>query len=251
MIDMTVNNIFKFLDNKYPTSTACDFDNVGLLVGNPENEVKKVLISLDCTKKTVNLANELGCELIITHHPVIFGPIKRVVAGDIPYELIRNNTSVISMHTNLDMGDGGVNDSLCAALGLKKIEAVTAEDGYVLKSGNISPIAADKLAKKITKALGFGVRYADGGRPIEKVLVCSGSGGDFIGEAINRGFDALVTADVKHHQFLMAADNGISLFDGGHFATEDIIIEHLSTLLQNKFPEISFICDHSTDIKYV
>lgn len=246
-----VNDIFKFLNELYPTQTACDFDNPGMLIGDGEAEVTKALISLDCTLDTVEKANAMECQLIITHHPVIFSPLKNITAGTVAYALIRNGISVISMHTNLDTGSGGVNDCLCKALELENITAYTAEDGYLLKYGIIPPISAKDFAQKIKLTLSGTVKYVDGGRKIKKVLVCSGSGGDFLNEAIKGGFDALVTADVKHHLFLTAKDNGISLFDAGHFNTEDVVIEPLQEILQKNLTNVSFVTDHTSYISYV
>lgn len=247
---MTVKNIFEFLNCLYPESLACSFDNVGLLVGDGETEVSKALISLDCTLDTVKKAVKNGCELIITHHPVIFEPLKKLCSGSIQYELVKNGISVISMHTNLDVADGGVNDCLCNALGLQNVKSVTADDGYILKMGSISPVSADKLAEHIKEKLGGCVKFVDGEKQIKNILVCSGSGGEFISEAVKNGADALITADVKHHLFLEAKDSGISLFDAGHFNTEDVVIEPLFEILSKEFSEITFITDHTTFIKY-
>ena len=247
---MTVKEIYEYLDSLFPVSAACDFDNPGLLVGDPQTKVQNTLIALDCALKTVETAIANKCNLIITHHPVIYEPLKRLEAGSVPYELVRHGIAVISMHTNLDMLDGGVNTCLCEALGLKSVQAVPSQDGYLLRSGTVSPALADDFAKAIKQALGGCVKYVDGGKPIQKVLICSGSGGDFVNEAIGGGFDALVTADVKHHQFLQAFDRNISLFDAGHFNTEDVVIEPLKTILYKQFPDIKFITDHSSGIKY-
>lgn len=246
---MTVKNIFDFLDQKFPVETACDFDNVGLLVGNPEQEVTKALITLDCTIKTVKNALDSGCQLIITHHPVIFNPLKNVLKGSIVYEAVNNNLSVISMHTNLDIGVNGVNDSLCKLLSLQDIETVLADDGYALKKCSVSPISSEQLAEKLKSVLGGNIRYTDSTKPISKILVCSGSGGNFIKEAARFECDALITADVKHNQFLEAAHNDIALFDAGHFNTEDVVIEPLKEMLKKQFCEIEFICDHENVIK--
>ena len=247
---MTVKDIFKYLNGLYPVDTACEFDNPGLLVGDSEKEVNNCLISLDCTLSTVQKAVDMGCELIITHHPVIFTPLKNVLADSIVYKLIENNIAVISMHTNLDMGDGGVNDCLCYELELEKVSPVIASDGFILKGGEIPPISADNYAEKIKAKLGGCVKYVDGGKPIKKVLVCSGSGGEFLNEAIKHNFDALVTADVKHHEFLQAFDNEISLFDAGHFNTEVIVLKPLCANLKQKFDDINFTVDHTTSINY-
>ena len=248
--NVKVKEIFDFLNRLYPLETACDFDNPGLLIGDGEANVSKALIALDCTLETVKKAIKENANLIITHHPVIFGGLKKINAGSISFELIKNGISVISMHTNLDIGEGGVNDCLCKVLKLEKIIPYTAKDGYLLKCGTVSPISADFFAKQIKDVLGGCIKYVDGGRKIEKVLVCSGSGGDFISDAINGGFDALVTADIKHHCFLEAKDFNLSLFDAGHFNTEDIVIEPLKETLKKEFPEIDFITYHSTSILY-
>ncbi len=249
---MKVKNIYEFLASSFPPDTACDFDNVGLLIGDGEAEVKKALVSLDCNKKTVDEAKSKECNLIITHHPVIFSPLKNVLVGSIAFELIKAGISVISMHTNLDIAEnGGVNACLCRALDIKNTKTLMASDGYTLMQGEIAPTNAESFAKQIKKRLGGSVKFTDGGKNIENVLVCSGSGGEFIAEAIKNGFDALVTADIKHHQFLEAADNCISLFDAGHFNTEDIVIEPLRQMLADKFKTTEFITTHETEIKYV
>ena len=248
---MTVNDILEFLNQKFPIDTACDFDNVGLLIGDKDQTVTKAIIALDCTMSAINEAIANDCELIITHHPVIFNPLKNILKGSIPYEIIRNNLSVISMHTNLDVGDGGVNDNLCKVLEPIMTETVVANDGYLLKKCAVSPISADDLAQKLKTSLGGRVKYTDNGKTLENILVCSGSGGNFISETEKFGCDALLTADVKHNQFLDAELLGVSLFDAGHFNTEDIVIEPLKDLLQTEFTDIEFITNHNSAIKYI
>lgn len=248
---MKVQDILEFLNKKFPVNTACDFDNVGLLLGDGECEVKKALISLDCTMYAIEKAVQNGCQLIITHHPVIFEPLKNVFKGSIVYEVLKNNLSVISMHTNLDVGIGGVNDTLCKLLSPLSVETVVASDGYSLKKCTISPISADNLAEKLKNVLGGTVKYTDCQSQIEKVLVCSGSGGNFVNEIKDFDCQALVTADVKHNQFMDADRLGLALFDAGHFNTEDIIVEPLKDLLQAEFSDIEFITNHDNAIKYI
>lgn len=249
---MTVKDIFDFLNDKYPTETACDFDNVGLLVGDPCAEVTKAVVALDCTLSAVNTAKENGCQLIITHHPIIFDPLKRVLAGSAVYEVIKSGISVVSMHTNLDVGIGGVNDCLCSALSLENVKKVAAADGYLLNTGELSsPLYPDSLAEYIKEKLGGGVKYFGAGKEIKRVLLCSGSGGSYISEVLKQGCDALITADIKHNQFLEAERLGVSLFDAGHFETEDVVTEPLKQLLTQNFSSIQFITEHTTKIKYI
>lgn len=249
---MTVKNIFDFLNEKFPTDTACDFDNVGLLVGDPNTEVKKAVVSLDCTPSAVNTAIQNGCQLIITHHPVIFDPLKQVLAGSAVYEVIKNGISVISMHTNLDVGVGGVNDCLSSALSLENVTKVAAADGYLLNIGELtSPLYPDGLALYIKERLGGAVKYVGAERQIKRVLLCSGSGGSYLGEVLRQNCDALITADVKHNQFLDAQRLGVSLFDAGHFDTEDVVTEPLKRLLEQHFPNVAFIADRTSEIKFL
>lgn len=238
---ITVGDILGYLCGKYPPDTACDFDNVGLLIGDKNQTVTGALVCLDFDKGALVKALKEGCELIITHHPVIFDPLKSITAESLVYRAIRAGVSVISMHTNLDIGEGGVNDRLCEALKLQNITPFTAEDGYLLKCGSIAPIGADDLAQQIKKQLGGGVKYVSGDRMIERVLVCSGSGGGYLSEALSGGFDALITADVKHNVFVDAINYGISLFDAGHYDTEKVICEPLSKELKENFGDIEFI----------
>ncbi len=246
---MTVKDIFEFLNRKFPVCDACDFDNVGILVGDKECEVTKAVIALDCTLDIIKTAVDNDCQLIITHHPVIFEPLKNVLKGSIVYEIIKNDLTVISMHTNLDVGIGGVNDCLCQLLSPLSVETVIASDGYALKKCTISPITADCLAEKLKSILGGAIKYTDIKTHIENILVCSGSGGNFINEVSNFGCDALVTADVKHNQFLDADRLGIAIFDAGHFNTEDVVIEPLKELLEKQFSKIEFITNHDSVIK--
>ena len=237
---MRVKDVLDYLTELYPLDTACDFDNVGLLVGRKEAEVKNAVVALDCDINTIAFAKEKGANLIITHHPVIFEPLKSVTENDIVFSLIENKISVISMHTNLDVGEGGVNDTLCEALCLKNVKPHTAADGYLLKYGETDISEPDRFAAFIKKQLGGAVKYVKGEKPIKTVLVCSGSGGGYIDEAVLCGFDALVTADVKHNHFTAAINTGVSLFDGGHYDTENVIVKPLCERLQSQCSDINF-----------
>ena len=198
---MTVQNIFDYLNSKFPVNTACDFDNVGILVGDKNQQVNKVLVVLDCTNETVKNAINNDCQLIITHHPVIFNPLKNVLSDSIVYQLIGNNISVISMHTNLDVGIGGVNDSLCKIINPSDCVSVITDDGYTLKKCTVSPVCADDLADELKTHLGGVIKYTSTSDTITNILICSGSGGNYLTEAIKNNCQAFITADVKHNQF--------------------------------------------------
>ncbi len=247
---MTVQDIFDFLNREFPVDTACDFDNVGVLVGDKAQEVKKAIIALDCTMDTVKKAVDSSCELIITHHPIIFEPLKSVLKGSIVYEIIRNKLSVISMHTNLDVGKGGVNDSLCKEVFGNSGDKLLAADGYTLNKYTVSPILPELFSKLLKDKLGGSIKYSAPDKPLTEILICSGSGGNYVSEAKRLGCDALLTADIKHSQFLEAERLGIALFDAGHFNTEDIVVEPLRALLKTQFPQAEFLTTHNSTIKY-
>jgi dinuclear metal center YbgI/SA1388 family protein len=245
---MTAQDIFEFLNQKYPTFTACGFDNVGTLVGDRNQTVTKVMVALDCTMPVIKEALKNGCELIVTHHPVIFSGLKSVLSDTLVYEIIKNGLTVISMHTNLDQGDGGVNDTLCDVIGLKNVETVETPDKFLIKKGEISPLSADDFAKRLKEVLNYPVKYVGEGE-IKNVLVCSGSGAQYHTLLKTHDCDALVTADVKHNNFLDAAQNGFALYDCGHFNTEVVVIKPLCELLSKEFNNIQFIANCDSQIK--
>lgn len=248
---MKVIDIFNFLNEKYPVTTACEFDNAGLLVGDGEREVDTVLVALDCDITAVNKARAVGAGLIVTHHPVIFDGLKSVTKGSVVYELVKSDIAVISMHTNLDIAVGGVTERLCEALSLTDVKSFVAHDGFIIREADCPITDADKLAMHIKESLGGAVRYVGGEKPIKRVLVCSGSGGEFLSDAKEGGFDALITADVKHNVFIDAINNGISLFDAGHYASENVIVDPLTSLLSEQFKGIKFITHSHNKIKSV
>lgn len=248
---MTVNNVLKYLTDKYPLDTACDFDNVGLLVGDGNTAVTRAVVCLDCDINTVNYAKEIGAQLIITHHPVIFNGLKCVTVGTVVYELVKANISVISMHTNLDIAVGGVTEQLCEALGLTNVKPFTAHDGFLIREAECGISDADKLAQHIKQKLGGVVKYADSGREINRVLVCSGSGGDFLTDVIVGGYDALISADIKHNVFIDAVNSGVAVFDAGHYQSENVIVKPLCFELQNAFSNVDFLIFNNENIKSV
>lgn len=250
----TVFDLYSAIDQFAPFSLSMDFDNTGILVGDRHQPVSKVLLALDCTMDVVNYAKEIGAQLIITHHPVIFHPIKRVNEDSVVYHLIRSQIAVISAHTNLDIAEGGVNDVLAQAIGLQNISGLELLDpvaqSYLGRIGTLSnPISASKFAALVKESLhARSVKFADAGNKIQKVALCSGSGADCLASALAAGADALLTSEVKQHEYLNAAAAAISIFDAGHFDTEDIVIETLKEKLAGIFPDITFCSTHTCPI---
>lgn len=248
---MIVYDILDFLDEKYDFGSALEYDNVGLLVGDGKEKVTGVLVCLDCTDEAITEAVKIGASLIVTHHPVIFDPLKSVTEQSIVYRLIRNGISVISVHTNLDQADGGVNDVLCRAVGLVNVERIPDSEGFAYRIGELEePATSDELAKTVGKKLNVRTKYVGESSFIKRVAVCSGSGGSMLGEVIRTGVDAYLTADVKHNVFMEAHEAGLTLIDAGHFNTEDIIVDTLCNEISKAFPEIKTVTFHFSPIKY-
>ena len=249
---MIVYDIYDFLDEKYDFSSALHYDNVGLLVGDGREKVTGVLVCLDCTDEAISEAVKQGANLIVTHHPVIFDPLKSVTEQSLVYRLIKNGISVISAHTNLDQADGGVNDALAEAVGLSDIEKIADSEGFFYRIGELSePMTSEELAKTVSEKLALPVKYVGSSTFIKRVAVCSGSGGSMLGEVINTGVDAYITADIKHNVFMEAHEAGLTLIDAGHFNSEDIIVEPLSKELGAAFPDLAVTPFHFSPIRFL
>ena len=249
---MTVNEVFSFLQEWCPLSLAMSGDNPGFLVGDKNEKVKKILVALDCTSELIEKAAKVGANLIVTHHPIIYAPLKNVTEKSRVYKLIKNGISVISMHTNLDVAKGGINDCLANALKLKNItELYNQEIDFTSRIGELEkPISAEELAFFVKNTLGGNIRYNDGKRLIKRVAVCGGSGSDMFIPALLSKADALVTADIKHSLFITANEKNFTIIDGGHFYTENLIIEPLASYLKEK-TDLEVIASNITPIKNI
>lgn len=245
MKTVTTGDIFDFLNVCAPFDSAMSFDNPGLLVGDRKTPVSTVLMALDITPEVVLEGAQLGAQLIISHHPVIFEPLRHMAPGDAPYLLAQNGISAICAHTNLDLAPGGVNTCLAEALGLNNVRGFKPYHISGLWEGQIGELPREytpaEFAAYVKAALFCGgLKYVDGGKSIKTVAVCGGTGGGLLEDAVAAGADAFVTADTKHHQQLLAKQFGITLVDAGHFNTEDVVILPLKSSLQEQFPTVHF-----------
>ena len=230
-----VKDFYDYLNSIAPFDTQEDWDNSGMLVGDMNAEVKKAAVVLDITPEEIEKAKAIGANLIISHHPVIFSPVKSVTKGSVPYELIASSVNALCCHTPLDIAEGGTNDSLAELLGID----VTLADDPILRLGTVEPTTAEELAEKIAKALNTKVRYADAGKKIEKIAICTGAGCSLI-EAAGE-IDAFITGDASHHNFLDCVQQGITLIAAGHYETEIVVVPVLVKKLQAQFPDIEII----------
>ena len=242
VIKMLVSDIFKCIDEFAPFNICEEFDNVGLLVGDAKRNVSNVLISLDLTSGVLNQAKNIDAELIITHHPIIFKPLKHIYSDELITQVINSGISVICAHTNLDKVNGGVNDVLAEILGLKDIKILENSLEYG-RIGHLSEkLDCDSFIKHVAKKLNTSVRATRFNGSIETVAVLGGAGEFAWSEAKKSGADAFVTGESKHHIFIEAKRNSFCFVDAGHFETEVLVCKALRDRLQNKFKnQVNFV----------
>lgn len=234
---MTVQTILELLQQKAPLEIAEEWDNVGLLVGDLNAKVTTIVVALDATGSVLDRAIAEKAELIVTHHPVIFDPLKTVTADSLIYRLVRAGISVISMHTNADKAQGGVNDCLCEKLGLSSVEI--APDGMSRIGKLPAAMPAEIFATYVAQCLDTAVRVKVGTEMIHTVALCGGGGADLVLPLLDVA-DAALTGEVKHHQWL-SVPHTKTLVDGGHYATENAITDHFCKWLHDAFPELGII----------
>ena len=241
---MTVEAIYKAIDAIAPFSESMDFDNTGILVGDPQAEVTDALLCLDVTPRVLREACELGVQLIISHHPVIFTPLRAVPSGTIVFDLIRSGINVISAHTNLDKAyPYGVNHALAEALGLQNVHGVIADaNSYIAYMGELTQeMTPEVFGAQIKEALGLkSLCYTPANRMIRTVAVVGGAGGEYAAEAVKCGADAFVTGEVKQHEAIAARADGLALYEAGHYHTEHPYRQMLADYLTAHCPGVRF-----------
>ena len=215
---VAVQEIYDTLQKNAPTELACSWDNVGLLV-NAGTPVTGILTALDITPAVVREAVENDCELIVSHHPVIFDPLRRLDKDDVPAMLMQNGISAICMHTNLDAAAGGVNDMLSDVLGIRREGRESFADGCG-RIGTTMPTTTAALAQ------------------FTRLAEVSGGGGSYLQAAIDLGADCFVTGEAAHHIALLAKQKGIGLVVAGHWGTENAIADVLAQTLREHFPAL-------------
>ena len=247
----TVADILQYIESIAPQYMKEGWDNVGLLCGRKDREVKKILVALDPFRNVIEEAIAEKCDLIVTHHPLIFRDKIMALNEDTEttrnlLTLVENGIAAINAHTNLDLAPGGVNDVLAATLGLENIEVVNpeGEDDQgrpygLLRCGTVAEQNLPEFLAHVKNALHCdGLRYVDGSKPVRKVAVGGGSCADYMHEALAAGCDTFVTADIKYNQFRTGYELGLNLIDAGHFHTENPTMPVLAAKLRLAFPEV-------------
>ena len=250
---MLCKEIMQVIEASYPRNAALDFDNVGLLAGRAEKEVNRVYLALDATDAVIDRAVEAGADMLITHHPLIFSPIKKVTDEDFigqrVVKLIGNDLSYYAMHTNYDvLGMAPLSEKI---LEIKDAEVLdeTMEDDEGRKQGigrigNLEkPMTLEECCVFVKHKLKLGSLkvFGDMGKTVRRIAVSPGSGKSAISVALRKGADVLVTGDIGHHDGIDAVEQGLAVIDAGHYGTEYIFIDDMKQFLEEKLPVLEVV----------
>lgn len=258
---MKVGAIVDEIEKIYPSYLAEDWDNVGLLCGNRDSDITKVLVSLDASLDVIGEAIVNGVNMIITHHPIMIRGVKNITmddtGGKILYSLIKNNISLFSAHTNLDASESGLNRYVASLIGLENTSILVPHESVIGAGvgviGSLSSkmdIGLSELAIMTKKALKTDyVRFTGSpDKKVRRIAVMTGSGGDYVPYAVKARADVLITGDIKYHTAMDAHFMGLSIIDAGHYATEIVAAEIFTSLINKIAPEIEVIKSSQKDI---
>lgn len=248
---MKLKEIAKIIEKEFPLSSAYDWDNCGLLLGDGEKEIKTALLSLDVNNAVLKEAKNVGADLILSHHPILFDGARSITAqtaeGRLLLGLSESKISVYSAHTNCDVGKNGINARLASLFDLDDTEFL--EENGLGRVGNLkSSLPFGEFAlltKKLLKTPFLrinGVKTA----PVRRIAVASGACSDSIPEAIKKGADVIITADMKYHEMMNYGEEGIFIIDAGHYPTEIIVLDIFEDIL--KHTGLTLIKSKNTDV---
>lgn len=244
------SDIIEAMEKYAPARFAEDWDNVGLMCGESNKAVKKVMLALDVNDAVADEAVNKGVQLIVTHHPLIFKAVRNITdktpLGRRLIKLIKNDIAVFSAHTNLDIADGGTNDTLAGMLGLCNTEGLEVmPDGSAM--GRIGDLAEEmtfgELSERVKALLGADRLSVCGGlqRRVSRVGICTGKGAEFMSAAAAKGADVYITGDFGYHDGQTAEELGLCVIDGTHYLTEVIVLEPLYKYLKSSFDSLEVI----------
>ncbi|MBO7395296.1 MAG: Nif3-like dinuclear metal center hexameric protein [Ruminococcus sp.] len=255
--NVSVQAVVDFLDSVYPFASQEKWDNSGLLVENSYMECSTVLLSLDISGTAISEAADKCADLIISHHPVIFEPRRRITRSDPVFKLISEDIAAVCMHTNVDKSPFGTNGVILRRLRgcfelTDGVEELADGFGYIVELADEEKVG--EVAEKVKAVFGCEVvrmsreAAVSPDRSVRKIAFCSGSGGSMLDDAISKNCELYITGDVKHDVWIEAENQGIMLLDCGHFHTENLVLEEIRYLLEKEFPQLDVeIAESSTD----
>ncbi|TGX83870.1 Nif3-like dinuclear metal center hexameric protein [Palleniella muris] len=239
---MKIQEVVDALEQFAPLPLQESYDNAGLQVGLTEADVSGALLCLDVTEDVVDEAVRRGCNLVVSHHPLLFRGLKRISGGDYVQravmKAIKNDVCVVSMHTNLDNAEGGVNYKIAELLGLHEVTPL-AEGGSGAVGMLAEPVEPVRFIQRVKELFGVECCMTNAllERPVRKVAVCGGAGSFLLGKALEQGADAFITGEMHYHEFF-GAEQQIQIMVIGHYESEQYTTEVLRKIMTDKFPEI-------------
>lgn len=254
---MKIAEIIATIENFAPISLQEDWDNSGLQIGELDSDVSGVVLTLDVTQAAVDKAKEVGANLIISHHPLLFDGVKTITSSTVIGRLILSaigaNISIYSCHTPLDACKGGINDRIAAMLGLSNIKVLgnlEAQVGIGRVGELAAPMSAEKFAAMLRQKFALPhIRSTASVKSVKKVAICSGSGGSLINIAIESGADCYICGDLKYHNF-GDANNTITVMDIGHAESEKCAVDIFMEILTAKSKIIPIFALQDSYVRY-
>lgn len=245
----TVSDIVKFVESIAPLEMKESWDHVGLNCGHLDREVHRILVALDPFEEVCREAKEIGAELLVTHHALLWDPgfvTSATQQGKNALYLMENGIACLNAHTNLDCAPGGVNDVLASRLGLSSVEVVNpsgvdsqGRPWGLLRMGSVPQQTLSAFLSKVKNVLGCPtLKYVSGGKLVSQVAVGGGACGSELKQAAAAGCDTFVTSDLKYNHFWDAQNLGVNLIDAGHFYTENPVCDVLAMKIAEAFPEL-------------
>ena len=234
----TVADIYKRLDEVYPFDQQEEWDNSGLLCGDPHVAVTSCIVTLDVDRACIEMAAETSAQLILSHHPILFRPVSRLLQGSVLYEAVQKGITVISAHTNFDKASSGTNTILS-----EKLEIATRDvPGELFRIGTLAKEqSTEALAETVSRKLNAPVSFCLGEKMVRSVAICTGAGGSEIAQAALHGVDCYITGEMKYHEYLDARAMELSVIAAGHFETEDIAMTELCARMAKEFPSVRWL----------
>lgn len=251
---MRCSEIIQVIEASYPKEAALGFDNVGLLVGRAEKETDKVYLAVDATDEVIDHAIAAGAGMLITHHPLIFSPVKSVTGGDFigrrVIRLIENDISCYAMHTNYDvLGMGKLAARILELENSKVLDVTMEKDGEEEGIGRVGGLKKEMSLEEccvyVKHKLNLGSLkvFGDMDRKVSRLAVSPGSGKSAVAPAIAAGADVLVTGDIGHHEGLDAVAGGLAVIDAGHYGTEYIFLDDMNRFFGSRLPGIETVVE--------
>ena len=249
---MLCREIMQVIEAAYPREAALDFDNVGLLAGRAEKEVERVYIALDATDAVIDRAAEAGADMLITHHPLIFSPLKKITDEDFIsrriVKLIQNDISYYAMHTNYDvLGMAELSEKILGIQDTEVLNVTMEKEGKPEGIGRVGklekPMTLEECCVYVKHKLNLGSLkvFGDMSAEVSRLAISPGSGKTAVPAALAKGADVLVTGDIGHHDGLDAVEQGLVIIDAGHYGTEYIFIDDMKHFLEEKLPVLEVV----------